>query len=313
MQTFVGMILGALLLGFGVYIYDSMQTSEVANGQTAAASDLPDSTVLYVSVDLVAANNVFPHVPDIRGFAAGLRALVRDSGLVTLEFPHLLRLIEGRQYDTIYHEHFSYFSFTTTQRVFAAHGLTLFDVEELTTHGGSLRVYARHAADASRAVGPRVAEMLAREAEAGLNRLDAYASFAEQVKETKRKLLTFLIRARREGKSVVGYGAPGKGNTLLNYCGIRSDFLDYTVYRSPHKQGLLTPGHHIPVDGPERLLRDRPDVLLVLAWNFADEIVRQQAEYARRGGCFLLPIPLAHYRRLAGRPAQSAVSSANSA
>jgi C-methyltransferase-like protein/putative zinc binding protein/methyltransferase family protein len=240
--------------------------------------------------DLVVGNNVLAHVPDLRGFVAGLRALVKDTGLVTLEFPHLLRLIERRQYDTIYHEHFSYFSLMTAERILAAHGLRLVDVEELWTHGGSLRLFACHDG-APDATSPRVAHLIARERAAGLGELAAYASFAERVKETKRKLLDFLIAAKRSGKSVVGYGAPGKGNTLLNYCGVRTDFLDYTVDRNPYKHGKFLPGTHIPVLPPERVAQTRPDYLLILPWNFKDEIMEQMAFIRGWGGKFVVPIP----------------------
>jgi len=241
--------------------------------------------------DLIAANNVLAQVPDVNSFVEGMRLLLKPGGVVTVEFPHLVRLIAENQFDTIYHEHFSYFSFTTASRIFAAHGLTLFDVEELPTHGGSLRIYARHAEDASKPAGPRAAELLAREARIGVTTLDYYRDFEERVKETKRKLLSFLIQARREGKSVAGYGAPGKGNTLLNYCGIRTDFLDYTVDRNPYKQGKFLPGTHIPIYAPEKIRETRPDYVVILPWNFKEEIMGQLAYIREWGGRFVVPIP----------------------
>jgi hypothetical protein len=195
------------------------------------------------------------------------------------------------QFDTIYHEHFSYFSLTTVEKVFAAHGLTLFDVEELPTHGGSLRIYLSDAEDTSKAVSPRVIDLRAREEAAGLRCLESYRSYAERVKETKRKLLAFLITAKCEGKSLVGYGAPAKGNTLLNYCGIRTDFIDYTVDRSPHKQGHLLPGTHIPIHHPDKIKETMPDYLLILPWNLVDEITEQMAYIREWGGQFVVPIP----------------------
>jgi hypothetical protein len=202
-----------------------------------------------------------------------------------------MRLMAENQFDTIYHEHFSYFSFTTTIRVLGAHGLTVFDVEELPTHGGSLRVYARHSDDHTKPVGEPVRELLKREAGAGFNDLACYASFGEQVKETKRKLLSFLIKAKREGKTIVGYGAPGKGNTLLNYCGIRSDFVDYTVDRNPYKQGKFLPGTHIPILHPEKIQETKPDYVLILPWNLKTEIMNQLAYIRDWGGRFVVPIP----------------------
>jgi SAM-dependent methyltransferase len=241
--------------------------------------------------DLVLGKNVLAHVHDVNDFVAGLKLLLKPAGTITIEFPHLMRLVEGNQFDTIYHEHFSYFSFLTAETIFAAHGLTLFDVEEVPTHGGSLRIYGRHAEDASRPVTDRADALRAREVTAGVSTLEYYATFDERVKETKRKLLAFLIAARREGKRVVGYGAPGKGNTLLNYCGIRTDFLDYTVDRSPHKQGTFLPGTHIPVHAPERIFTEKPDYVLILPWNLKDEIQRTMAGITEWGGRFVVPIP----------------------
>lgn len=241
--------------------------------------------------DLLLGNNVLAHVPNINDFIAGMKILLKPTGVITMEFPHLMRLMEENQFDTIYHEHFSYFSFLTVEKIFAAHGLTLFDVQELPTHGGSLRIFARHSEDASKPVGPCVTELRVREESKGYASLETYARFAEQVKETKRKLLEFLIRAKRDGKKVAAYGAAAKGNTLLNYCAIRTDFLDYTVDRSPHKQGRFLPGTHIPVYSPDQIRKTRPDYLLILPWNLKDEIIQQNAYIRDWGGRFVVPIP----------------------
>jgi len=240
--------------------------------------------------DLVAGNNVFAHVPDIRGFAAGLRALVKDDGTVTLEFPHLLRLIERRQYDTIYHEHFSYLSLLTSSRALETGGLRVTDVEELDTHGGSLRVYARPGESAGEPRA-RVKAVLAAEEAAGLHTVSGHEGFAPAVLKIKSDLLDFLLGAAREGKSVAGYGAPGKGNTLLNHCGIRTDLLSYTVDRSPVKQGKFLPGTHIPIYAPERLAETRPDYILVLPWNLREEISQQLSYVGSWGGKLVFPIP----------------------
>ena len=240
--------------------------------------------------DLVAGNNVFAHVPDIRGFAAGLRALVKDTGVVTLEFPHLLRLMERRQYDTIYHEHFSYLSLLTSSRALATAGLKVVDVDELDTHGGSLRVYARPDESAGEP-STKVKAVLDLEESAGLHTVEGHEGFARDVLKIKSDLLTFLLDAATQGKSVAGYGAPGKGNTLLNHCGIRSDLLSYTVDRSPVKQGKFLPGTHIPIHAPDRLAQTRPDYILVLPWNLRAEI-SQQLDYVRSwGGRLVYPIP----------------------
>jgi hypothetical protein len=241
---------------------------------------------------LVLGNNVLAQVPDLNDFVAGVKILLRDDGTATFEFPHLLRLLDGMQYDTIYHEHFSYFSLATISEIFRAHGLDVYDVEELWTHGGSLRIYAQHM-DGPHAVGPAVDELLAREEANGLRSLERYARFAEDVKESKRALLDLLIRLRRDGKQIVGYGAPGKGNTLLNYCGIRSDLLDYTVDRNPYKHGLFTPGTHIPIHPPEKIAETRPDYVVVLPWNLVDEIAKQLDYVAEWGGRLIVPIPSA--------------------
>ena len=240
--------------------------------------------------DLVAGNNVFAHVPDIRGFAAGLRALVKDEGTVTLEFPHLLRLIERRQYDTSYHEHYSYLSLLTSSRALETAGLRVVDVEELGTHGGSLRVYARPAENGGEP-SARVKAVLAAEEAAGLHTVSGHEGFAPAVLKIKSDLLGFLLGAAREGQSVAGYGAPGKGNTLLNHCGIRSDLLSYTVDRSPVKQGKFLPGTHIPIYPPERLAETRPDYILVLPWNLREEISQQLSYVGSWGEKLVFPIP----------------------
>ncbi len=244
----------------------------------------------YGHADLVVANNVFAHVPDIRGFAQGLRALVKDNGLITLEFPHLLQLIEQRQYDTIYHEHFSYLSLLTSCRALAAAGLSVIDVDQLPTHGGSLRVYARPEESAGEP-SERVKDVLSQEESAGLHTVAGHQGFATEVLKIKSELLQFLLGTARNGRTVAGYGAPGKGNTLLNHCGIRSDLLSYTVDRSPVKQGKFLPGTHIPIFAPERLAETQPDYVLVLPWNLREEIARQ-LEYVRSwGGRLVFPIP----------------------
>jgi hypothetical protein len=240
--------------------------------------------------DLVAANNVFAHVPDITGFAVGLRALVKDTGVVTLEFPHLLRLIERRQYDTIYHEHYSYLSLHTAGRALEAAGLRVVDVDELGTHGGSLRVHARPA-ETGGEPDERVKAVLAAEEAAGLHTVAGHEGFARAVLTIKSDLLGFLLAAKAEGKTVAGYGAPGKGNTLLNHCGVRSDLLAYTVDRSPHKQGMFLPGTHIPIYAPERIAETKPDYVLVLPWNLRDEISDQLAYVRSWGGRLVFPIP----------------------
>jgi SAM-dependent methyltransferase len=241
--------------------------------------------------DLICGANVLAQVPRPNDFVKGLQVLLKPGGVVTIEFPHLVRLMAENQFDTIYHEHFTYFSFLSAEALFAAQGLTLFDVEELPTHGGSLRVYARHAEDAGRPVTERARRLRQSEVDQGLTKLSSYAGFAAQVERTKWKLLEFLIGARREGKRVVGYGAPGKGNTLLNYCGIRSDFLEFTVDRSTYKQGRFLPGTHIPIHAPERIREARPDYLLILPWNLRDEIMKQMAYIREWGGRFVVPIP----------------------
>jgi C-methyltransferase-like protein/putative zinc binding protein/methyltransferase family protein len=241
--------------------------------------------------DLIAGNNVLAQVPDLNDFVAGMAVLLKPHGVITIEFPHLLNLIRENQFDTIYHEHFSYFSLVSAEAIFAAHDLVLFDVEELPTHGGSLRIYARHRGDDSKKVSDRVLTLRDREADAGLMKIESYLRFDEQAQRTKWNLIEFLIAAKRAHKSIAGYGAPGKGNTLLNYCGIRRDFLDYTVDKNPYKHGKFTPGTHIPIFAPPKILETRPDYVLILPWNFKDEIVRQMAAIRDWGGQFVVPIP----------------------
>jgi SAM-dependent methyltransferase len=241
--------------------------------------------------DLLLGNNVLAHVPDLNDFVQGMKVLLNDGGVITMEFPHLLRLIEENQFDTIYHEHFSYFSFLTVSKVFAAHGLRLFDVEELPTHGGSLRIYAAHADDDTKPETERARELLGHERAAGLADVETYRSYAWRVQADKRQILGLLIDLKRQGKSIVGYGAPAKGNTLLNYCGVGTDFLDYTVDANPRKQGNLLPGTHIPIRPLESLRETRPDVVVILPWNLREEIVDQHAYVRDWGGRFVARAP----------------------
>src|SRR5450432_464069 len=241
--------------------------------------------------DLLLGNNVLPHVPDINDFVSGMKVLLKPRGVITMEFPHLVRLIEENQFDTIYHEHFSYLSFTTVEQIFRAHGLMLFDVQELRTHGGSLRIFACHEDDESKQVSQAAMELKKTEAVWGIARLDRYQAFGQKVEATKRNILRFLIDTKSQGKNIAGYGAPGKGNTLLNYCGIRSDFLDYTVDRSSYKQGKFTPGTRIPIYPPEHIRRTRPEFLFILPWNLKEEIIKQNAFIREWGGQFVVPIP----------------------
>jgi len=241
--------------------------------------------------DLIVGNNVLAHVPDINDFVAGLKLLLKPEGVITMEFPHLMRLVDEVQFDTIYHEHFSYLSCSTARRIFFAHGLELFDVEELPTHGGSLRIYARHAESGAEPVRESVQELLRREQEAGYDDLATYAAFSEQVKREKREILSFLVDAKDRDCSIAGYGAPAKGNTLLNYCGIGTDFLDYTVDRNPHKQGHYLPGSRIPILDPSEVERTRPDLLLILPWNLRDEVMEQMSVIREWGGRFVARSP----------------------
>lgn len=244
-----------------------------------------------IRADLLIGNNVLAHVPNLNDFVAGMKIVLKPGGVLTMEFPHLLQLIEHNEFDTIYHEHFSYFSFLTVEKIFAAHGLTLFDVEELPTHGGSLRIFGKNTEAHLPEVGDRVASLKAKEMKAGLNRLETYSKFGERVKQTRRNVLNFLARAKAAGKSVVAYGAPAKGNTLLNYCGVRRDFIDYTVDISPHKQGLFLPGTHLPILAPEVVKETKPDYLLILPWNIKEEIMAQMGHIRSWGGKFVTPIP----------------------
>jgi SAM-dependent methyltransferase len=245
----------------------------------------------YGKADLLLGNNVLAHVPDINDFVSGMKMFLKPGGLITMEFPHLYQLIENNQFDTIYHEHFSYLSFTTVERIFKFHGLTLFDVQEQPTHGGSIRIYGKHDNDPTKPVTERVQRMRDLELQAGTTGLDYYKKFESNVHETKRKILEFLIEAKRNGKTVVGYGAPGKGNTLLNYCGIRTDFIDYTVDRNPHKAGNYLPGTLIPIYFPEKIKETKPDYVFILPWNLKEEIMEQHAYIAEWGGKFVVPIP----------------------
>jgi hypothetical protein len=241
--------------------------------------------------DLLAANNVMAHVPDLNDFVGGMEPLLAPHGVVTIEVPHLLRLVEENQFDTIYHEHFSYFSFLTARKVLFAHGLEVFDVDELSTHGGSLRLYAQRQSSGRRRVTSKVGALLERERALGFDTLEGHAGFSSQVEETKWRLLEFLIACRRQGKRVAGYGAPGKGNTLLNYCGIRTDLLEFTVDRNPYKQGQFLPGTHIPIRHPEALEQARPDYILILPWNLKEEIVAQLSYTREWGARCVVPIP----------------------
>ena len=243
------------------------------------------------SADLIIGNNVLAHVPDLNDFVGGIKILLKPAGVATMEFPHLLRLIEGNQYDTIYHEHFSYLSLLTVKRIFATHGMRIFDVEELRTHGGSLRIYVCHQESQDQPAGSRVTQLLTLEEKEGVNRLDYYRGFGEKVKAIKRNLLEFLLQAKRQGKQIVGYGAPGKGNTLLNYCGIRTDFIDYTVDRNPYKHGKYTAGTHIPIFPPEKIQETKPDYVLILPWNLREEIVSQLSYIRKWDGKCVVPIP----------------------
>ena len=241
--------------------------------------------------DLLVGNNVLAHVPGLNDFVAGIKIILKPCGIVTMEFPYILRLVKEKQFDTIYHEHFSYFSFQTVERIFTKHGLTLFDVEEVPTHGGSLRIYGRHLENTSLPVTSNVHDLKRTEEADGFGELNRYLSFAEEVKETKYRLLEFLISAKRQGKIVVSYGAPAKGNTLLNFCGVGKDFIDFTVDRSPQKQGCVLPGTHIPIFHPDRIKETKPDYVLILPWNIKDEVMSQMAHIREWGGQFVTPIP----------------------
>lgn len=241
--------------------------------------------------DLLLGNNVLAHVPDVNDFVSGMKVLLKPDGIITMEFPHLLKLVAENQFDTIFHEHFSYFSFMTVERIFAKHQLTIFDVEEVPTHGGSLRIYARHAEANANSKTERVHELKDRELRAGFNHIDTYAAFEEKAQVTKHKLLKFLVEVKQNHRSIVGYGAAGKGCILLNYCGIRGDFLDYVVDLSPHKQGLFLPGTHSPISPPDKIRETKPDYVLILPWNLKNEIMEQMSFIREWGGQFIVPIP----------------------
>jgi SAM-dependent methyltransferase len=294
---------GYLLQYFGPFGVEVLGVEPAANVAQAAIDRGIPSVVEFMGkdvgarlareqgrADLVVGNNVLAHVPDVHDFVSGLRELVAEDGVITMEFPHLLRLVQERQFDTIYHEHFSYLSLIAVERLFREHGLELFDVEELPTHGGSLRIYASPAA-AGRGRGERVAALREREEAAGLAKLETYAAFGKAVREVKRELLMFLVEAARAGSAVVGYGAAAKGNTLLNYCGVRSDLVEYVVDRSPHKQSRFLPGTRIPIHDPERIRETKPEYVLILPWNLRDEISEQMSFVREWGGRFVVPIP----------------------
>ena len=245
----------------------------------------------YRPADLVLGNNVLAHVPKINDFVSGIRSLLSDKGIATFEFPHLMQLVDNNQFDTIYHEHFSYFSFLTVNNIFSGNGLRIFDVEELPTHGGSLRIYASRTENSDRETSANVAELLSEEEERGFFNLEFYTGFEEKVRETKRQILELLITLKKEGKTIVGYGAPGKGNTLLNYCGIRTDFIDYTVDRNPQKHGCYLPGSLIPICHPDKIKETKPDYVIILPWNLKEEITSQISYIREWGGKFIVPIP----------------------
>ncbi|MBL1210723.1 class I SAM-dependent methyltransferase [Geminocystis sp. GBBB08] len=241
--------------------------------------------------DLLVGNNVLAHVPDINDFVGGMQIVLKPDGVITMEFPHLLQLINNNQFDTIYHEHFSYLSLLTVSKIFATYKLTVFDVEELPTHGGSLRIYAKHENNDQLPITDRFLALQQKEKEVGLEQINTYLDFSKKVIATKQKLLSFLIDVKKGGKTIVGYGAPAKGNTLLNYCGVRTDFLDYTCDRSPHKQGKFLPGTHIPIYSPHKIAETKPDYILILPWNLKDEITQQLSYIINWGGKFVVPIP----------------------
>lgn len=255
---------------------------------TELATELAEQGTL---ADLLLGNNVLAHVPDIVDFVKGMKILLKPDGVVTMEFPHLLQLVQNNQFDTIYHEHFSYLSFTTVQQLFAAQGLTLFDVDELPTHGGSLRIYAKHEADQSKTTSPAVAAMVQKEAETGLTKMAYYEGFQQRALQVKLDLLDFLTQQKRTGKSVAAYGAAAKGNTLLNYCGVKSDLIEFVVDANPAKQGKFLPASHIPVVDEATLRARKPDFVLILPWNLRDEITKQLSYISEWGGKFVVPIP----------------------
>ena len=252
------------------------------------AQELKDKSV---QADLLIGNNVLAHVPDLNGFVKGLKILLKSDGVITMEFPHLLQLMKAKQFDTIYHEHFSYFSLLTSEKIFKAQGLKIFDVEEIETHGGSLRIYAAHEEDSQKQVSQRVLDLKERERQLGFDDLGGYAKFYVDVQQVKSDLLGFFLDCKKKGKKIVGYGAPAKGNTLLNFCGIGPQLLEFTVDRSPHKQGQFLPGSHIPIYAVEEVSRAKPDYLFILPWNLKEEIMNQMAFIRKWGGKFVIPIP----------------------
>jgi 2-polyprenyl-3-methyl-5-hydroxy-6-metoxy-1,4-benzoquinol methylase len=295
---------GCLLQGFienGIPVLGIEPAANVA--EVARQKGIPTETIFFgmetaarlaregKCADLLLGNNVLAHVPNLNDFVAGLKILLKVKGVITMEFPYLIRLMEETQFDTIYHEHFSYFSFQTVEKTFAAHELTIFDVEELPTHGGSLRIYASHREDNTKTISDHVFELRSRENSAGYEDINNYLTFDEGVRAVKREILSFLIQAKEKGKTIVGYGAPAKGNTLLNYCGIRTDFIDYTVDRSVYKQGRYLPGSHIPIEAPDKIKETRPDYIFILPWNIKDEIMEQMSFIREWGGKFIVPIP----------------------
>lgn len=295
---------GYLLQYFKKYSIPVLGIEPAANtAEVALANGIPTEIAFFDRIyaekmrlagrraDLIIGNNVLAHNPNLNDFVGGLKTVLKTGGVITMEFPHLVRLVEGVQFDTIYHEHFSYFSFLAVERIFREHGMTIFDVEELPTHGGSLRIYASSGDDQNKSLSPRVAELKSKEIKKGYGNIDHYLTFNEKVQTVKRNLLQMLIGLKNEGKMIVGYGAPAKGNTLLNYCGIRTDFLDYTVDRSPHKQNCYLPGSRIPIKHPDQIRQDKPDYVLILPWNIKDEIVSQMDHIREWGGRFIVPIP----------------------
>jgi SAM-dependent methyltransferase len=241
--------------------------------------------------DLIIGNNVLAHNPQLNDFVEGLKIALNSGGVITMEFPHLLKLIEKNEFDTVYHEHFSYFSFYTVKRLFEKHDLQIFDVDEISTHGGSLRIYAKHKLDTSKKISENIEQLLEKEKVFGLLELDTYTNFSDNVEQTKRNLLKFLIEAKEQYKAIAAYGAPAKGNTLLNYCGIRTDFIEYTVDRNPHKQNCFLPGVNIPVYHPDKIKETKPDYVLILPWNIKDEVLEQMKFVKEWGGKFVVPIP----------------------
>jgi len=241
--------------------------------------------------DLVIGNNVLAHVPNLNDFISGLNILTPTNGIITLEFPHLLKLLQNNQFDTIYHEHFSYFSLITLEKSFSRHGLVIFDVDELTTHGGSLRIYLKHIDNNQFPISPKIKKLQNIEIESGLTQLKTYENFAVHVNQVKKQLQQFCMDAKNKNKKIIGYGAPAKGNTLLNYCQINNELIEYTVDVNPYKQGLFLPGTKIPIKSPEVIRKDKPDYILILPWNLKDEIMNQHRYISEWGGRFVIPIP----------------------